>query len=586
MRAARPSPNEEKEKVGQNSPCGLVAWVCHGSQWGGKWSGSLLGRRKPEGGRGASLFTCRRLDGGQWQIVPLGRDRPPRGQDQWVCGVATVPMRNAELVFAAVASDEDGHEWDLTLAGRWSVAEPLVFLRAVALEAIIPEAHLTRTTAEAWFAERIGPKVRDAVNECLADGFSMRDLRERNALPVSWWERKLNDWLSDYGLSVVLESARWSSKSAELAEAERKRREFLKRAERLRKERRCAAEREAEAAAEHRKRIEQITHDARLSKMERENQLQLAEYAMRKNLLAARIDYQKTLHQLERLDLEHQIEMARLRNQKEREEQAKAQASETDAHYKEVLDRLTQAERTLEELKTLPDNLLARLARSETSYPTLSRLLSEEYGRKPEELAALGYPAMPNALVALARRKASTDGHLLRLERKDLEAKTIRCFRPGEAGWRDIGTKKVLGIRVNTPVAFELAVGREGYLTLINVGTSGRLWLLVPNAYVVPAEAKVAAGENYHLPGQILLPPEEMRAANLQLLETGPPGWEHLVAFVSQKPLVGAELLCRARPDEPFVELNGGELEGLVETLDGLGDQHWTSASLSFLVQE
>lgn len=199
-------------------------------------------------------------------------------------------------------------------------------------------------------------------------------------------------------------------------------------------------------------------------------------------------------------------------------------------------------------------------------------LVSPEHGVSASAVAALGFRVERQNLVEALRRKAATDDEKVQIRKTELVT-------------RDIGTAKVKGLPINTSLQFEFTTLRSGYVTLINIGTSGSVYVHVPNAYVTLDHAKVDHARSYAIPGPELLPCEQLRRFGLDYVEAGPPGWEHIAALVSDEPVVGEHVLAQGRPDAPFVKLAPSDIEGLCEALGSLSSEAWTAGVLSFLVE-
>lgn len=191
-------------------------------------------------------------------------------------------------------------------------------------------------------------------------------------------------------------------------------------------------------------------------------------------------------------------------------------------------------------------------------------------------------PSRCQMLVQIAREKTAEPGRCVRLRKSDLGARQA-IVRHG-AAFRDIGTRRIATLPINSPLQFELDSQRAGHVTLLNVATSGRVWLLVPNAYAGAEEAKLAEGGQLTIPGAPFLPREQLELHELDFLEVGPPGWEHLLAVVSDQPLAPAAAVERSRPSEPFVELAAEEQEAVWQELIQRTASSWSAAVLSFLV--
>ena len=228
------------------------------------------------------------------------------------------------------------------------------------------------------------------------------------------------------------------------------------------------------------------------------------------------------------------------------------------------------------------------LAALETDSPGLSLLTAEERALGESDRWAVYQqvldqpPSRRQMLVQMARQGAADPGRVVRLRKSDLRARQA-VYRSGTA-FRDIGTRRIATLPINSPLQFELDSQRAGYATLLNVATSGRVWLLIPNAYAGLEDARLADPCRLTIPGTALLPREQLEFHELDFLEVGPPGWEHLIMVVSDRPLAPASAVERSRPSEPFVELAGEELEAVWQELVRRTAGSWSADVLSFLV--
>jgi hypothetical protein len=108
----------------------------------------------------------------------------------------------------------------------------------------------------------------------------------------------------------------------------------------------------------------------------------------------------------------------------------------------------------------------------------------------------------------------------------------VDCVREGDA----------VDLKVQSPI--------DGYLTLINFGTSGSYWLISPHVYA-GVQRPIMANRTYAIPGPELLPWDRLRADGYGSVGAGKPyGEEGFVAFITPEPLL--------RPDDP--RLNADEL--------------------------
>ena len=115
--------------------------------------------------------------------------------------------------------------------------------------------------------------------------------------------------------------------------------------------------------------------------------------------------------------------------------------------------------------------------------------------------------------------------------------------------------------RQRDPIAFRVTSGRDGYLTLIDLGTDGTVTVLYPNRFV--PEGRIQAGAALDVPTSAM--PFRLRAS-------GPEGWGMVRAVVTQTPLALGET------DEPLLSNREGVVlaetaaRALHQALAGLWD--------------
>ena len=470
--------------------------------------------------------------------------------------------------FSALIKDGQGHSWDGRLVGRISIKDARRFLDSFAAGMATPNAPLTAALAESWIANRIAPNVRDAVS-----AYSLEDLRDKQALPPAWWEKQVSAWLDDFGIAVRVEEVSWSSAQAAAAEAEAARRHDLERVAQAQQKEQEVQLREAATKAEYEQRKRQIENDQNLSAQESANQLQLLEKRHRKELIEADTQIENARREAEKAALEHERQLARLRQDTAAVQQAQERSRQAEVQHTAALDELRGLTATLAKLADLPDNLLAKLADRDAAKANAAaeRVVSPEFGVSAAKLSGLGFPVERQNLVESLRQRAAADGHKVSIRKAELIT-------------RDIGTARVKGLPINTSLQFEFTTGRAGYVTLLNIGTSGNIYLHVPNAYVALEQTRVASGRSYAIPGPEFLPWERLRQLGFDYVEVGPPGWEHLVVLVSDKPLIAAHTLARAVPENPFVQLTGGDIAELCLVISNEPADAWSAGVLSFLV--
>jgi len=471
------------------------------------------------------------------------------------------------LAFSSALRDKNGHTWDLHIRGTWSVTESWRFACSAALDAVSPGMSVSNDLIQSWMIHATASRVQDAVQ-----GNSIEDLRDRDALPARWWEKQLSNWLGEYGISLHIGEIEFASAQASAAEAEAARHRDLERVAQARQREREVELRETAARAEYEKQKKQIESDLNLSDQERAHQLQLLEKRHRKELIEADTQIENARREAEKAALEHEATLARLRQDAEAVKHAEERDRQADECHQAVVKELDELKSALTKLADLPENLLARLADQDArkANAAAERIVSPEFGISASTLAGLGFRVERQNLVEGLRERAAADGDKVSIRKTELIT-------------RDIGTAKVKGLPINTSLQFEFSTERSGHVTLLNIGTSGSVYVHVPNAYITLERAKVDGGRSYVIPGAELLPWERLRQLGLDYVEVGPPGWEHIAVLVSDKPLLSASVLAGANVNTPFVKLASDDILGLCDTLSNEPIGAWSAGVLSFL---
>ena len=143
---------------------------------------------------------------------------------------------------------------------------------------------------------------------------TIEDLRGNDRLPVRWWQKSLREWLEGFGLTASVEEVAWESAEASRAGLERQRAEELERLERQRESERRAHIQEEEARTRYEAERRKLESDQRTSAAEREHRLRLLEEQHRREVLETGAAAEEARWAHEQAALQHQVEMARLRN--------------------------------------------------------------------------------------------------------------------------------------------------------------------------------------------------------------------------------------------------------------------------------
>jgi len=475
-------------------------------------------------------------------------------------------------LFAKVFLDEMGNDWDCHITGHISVNDSRQFLTSFASSIASPSIPLTPSLAESWLANHISHLVHDAISDAKqSQEYTISDLKDHHALPTSWWKKRINAWFRDFGITVEINDVAWLSAQAEAAEIVATRKRDIARAMEARKHERDMKIREKDAIAQYEKRKSQIEANLKLSDSERSHQLQLFEEQHRKELLEVKEQVEAVRREAEKAAMEHEVYMARLRRETDTVKQIKERERLADERYEELLREYGELKAALKQIADLPGNLLAQLGSLDAQRANAAAecLSSPEHSISASKLAGLGFQVNRQSFVEDLRNRANTDPHEVTISKSEL-----RC--------RDIGTAVVKGLPVNTSLQFEFSTERSGFVTLLNIGTSGSSSIHVPNPYIPAEHARALEGNTYRIPGSELLPLEQL---GLDYVEEGPPGWEHIVVLVSDQPLVDSSIIARADVKSPFVKLTNREFLDFYNMLMNMPAGKWSVGILSFLVE-
>ena len=130
-------------------------------------------------------------------------------------------------------------------------------------------------------------------------------------------------------------------------------------------------------------------------------------------------------------------------------------------------------------------------------------------------------------------------------------------------------------VRINSDMAFEITAPISGYLTFINLGTSGAYWLVLPNSENYPGKTYVREGETLKLPDDI---------THESMYEDGPVGWEEQIAIITPNPLFNVEELVSEEGYEPYVKVSIDRMLRLCADIERLNKRDVAVATVGFNV--
>jgi len=460
---------------------------------------------------------------------------------------------NTELVFPKLKS-EDGHYFDLILSLVWRIGNPRRFLREYGVSFLKIHDAINPVSMETLLIGCCKAPVADQMRTVIYE-----DLKNREALPACWWASQLPDWAGFDWLELVeVKAISYHSPTADRVielKAHERLAEIGREAEARQKTRELEGEQQEAAREES---LREIDLRKELSEIERGNRVEMIRLEHESAMLLARekAELQKLEAKRERAKLEGEI--AGIRNL---DEEADERLREAEASELETQNLLSAVRKAQEEIAQAAGMMKAAAAQGMDG----KRMSNHAVNLSPETLALVGRADNIQYMAAIARASANASPGVVSLEKVDMKS-------------RDIGTRRVKSLRIGSSLEFELTSRRSGHVTVLNIGTSGAVYLLAPNGIVKSEEARLRADDPIGFPGAPLLP-------GLPLYENGPPGWEEMIVIVSRKPLFDYADLAGADGEAPEVKLGGERVGQLVEQLSELPRDDWAAGVLGFVVE-
>jgi len=430
-------------------------------------------------------------------------------------------------------------------------------LRIAALGIVTPE------RLRSFVVDRVAAAAAERVAE-----WNYHYLKTRSAITPDGWIALLTDALTDRGFPDqpvlridALDGLRYESTESEAAaqRAEREAREQLRRAEaRLAQQRRDIERKnreEAEAEAE---------ADALLAAM------RAAEKAgVERQDAEADLEHKVRLERLHRDFALHQVERVAAETDRVRAEallaQQRAGGAERDAELAGLQAAIAASRETLRQITETQAELqrVVNLQRAirHVGLPDAHATALYRADLGPEALHRLG-SAPRHLLSALVQQRQAAAPEVLSLQRRHMVS-------------RDLGILRLDTVEIGSLFEMVIRTSRPGWLTLINLGSSGKNLLLAPNDLSRLDSSRLAAGAIEEMPGQTLLPGALIR-------ENGPPGAQEVLALLSLDPLFSDdELSALAHSGRVLSE---SRLAALVEVLAASAPEAWHGAALGVSV--
>jgi hypothetical protein len=532
----------------------------------------------------AELFLCGKEPDGTPRIARTAyselSDLSSLSLDTLVVYVQT-ERHSLPLDFVEVVRDEKGYPWGLAMDSSVSIVDSQRFLRSCALAFLSPDLPVTREMFQTWIVTSVISRVKDEVRQAMDKHGSLDAIRQQEVLPARWWGRQLLLWVQDCGVDIQVLKVTWNSTEAAKAEVAHKRSEQLAAIAREQEATHQAELRQMRLKEAYEQEKARIETNATWSKKQQEQELTLLELKHKKELIQAETEIENLQWAAKNSAKEYEVMIAELDNKLHGiQQQAPEQWKKAEEAHKTTLEMLTKATEMLERLEDL--DILKFLAQEKERHQSIEDLLSEKYGFMAESVAILGYQSSDGQFLERIREKARRDAGLTTIRKTDLHSRSIQTIRFTRGLARDVSTAEIQHLPINGSLQFEFFTRRSGLVTLLNIGTSGLIYVHVPNAFVGARAARAQAQAKYEVPGPEFLPWNEIK----YYYEAGPGGWEHMALLLSDEPLIEHGIVLRSTPRNPLVRLSQDEVDGLCEKLETMKPESWTGTVLSFRVTE
>lgn len=473
--------------------------------------------------------------------------------------------RDIKLSYAGLW-DEDQRECDVEIKGQWIVHDSKTLLEKYSTIPYTLGIEVKEDTFLAWLTERLQPFIKDTVKES-----SMIDVIEKDSLPLPWWEENLNAFLEQYGITLSVSGVKVSGPSYEAKQAEKEQKDLYEKKQREIEMVQQRQLKQKEADAEYEIKKMEIEKNITISEKQRDEELNALEKQYRLQRLKLEKEIEKVKHESEQASLKHEIAMHKLQGEIRDYEKYKGQAAGQKRDYENLMEELEQAQTIM---KNLPGRILASLNSGDerTMYQSMESLTWED-SLNPKILNRMGYDASRQEFIELVNTKYAKEGRTVLLDTK-------------EGLKQRISGKEINTLVVNSPLQLNFKTKKSGYVTMLNIGTSGTVQVHVPNAYCSIEEAYARAGIVYTLPGDSLLPRDALLQNGLEYVEAGPVGWEHFVLFITESPLLSHKLFQSVHGTNPFPVLHGSAFTELHQIVQSFESWQCSAGLLSFIVKD
>jgi hypothetical protein len=475
------------------------------------------------------------------------------------------------LTLPGLQCDTAGRQHDLHIDGWWQVVEPLRFLNTCDLITSSATHLLQNSTIMTWMPRLLTCALREALAELSREHGRVPlfedDLLNRSA---AWLGKQLNNQLGHYGIALSESPVfSWQNEDLKRKEALDARRQQLDQSLAVAKLMQEADWQMLLMQEQHQAAKAKLVTDQSLAAAERQHRLDILHKEHLRALVVAESQLEQARQECEKSALQHALECKRIQTDtsgiKEKEQQVEALHKKTE----ELLERLPLVLEGIEKMQSWQQDY-AGLEGARKNFQWAEWLVSPIYNLRPKLLESLGLDAFRQHFIRELQEKEAHDGKSVRVNLDRLQRRDLLCA-------------KVNSLKVGSSLQLVINSRLSGFVTLINVGTSGKVWLQIPNVFA--ATAKISSGGRSLVPGSGMLPQDALDLAGLEYVEFGPPGWEHVVVLVTPEPLIDLTICKRSQPSAPMVLLTQDELKNMCLHLSALQEKVWSAGVLSFLVE-
>ena len=405
---------------------------------------------------------------------------------------------------------------------------------------------------ESAVAERVA-NLSFGIQDEFKRNFNYGALSTQNAAPTTWWEAQLQPIFDRLGLK--LDGVRRVSYAAP-SEAKARERAVREQAEKERRERVEAARREAIEEAQLAELRKQIEHDATLNDLERQAEL-------------AKRDFEALEFEREKALAQKEFELKCAENER-RIAILRADAAEEEEERRRARERAEELTRTTDQIRKDLEAIGARAAEAFKELNASVKTVADEMRSGFGAVASVGVQ-IRETLEKLLKESEKRVGNVAASWSKEAFSR-IFSDKTLDPNYRKVNASLAQGVltrdptdrrddvnflRIGDSTSMRFTAPIDGYISIVNLGTSGRYWLITPSGGsnpVRPTAARVKSGREYRVPGG-----ELYRA---ELYEDGPAGWEEYVALITPRPLFSESELD---PHRAIAQLSTERLLKMVE---------------------